>query len=600
MTGTNVRDVFIKIGVVAILIAILCAGVYWLLNDRGIIGSAHEQPCSTVFILGPGMNSRTINFDDNPELSARIDRVVNTYGFAAIVVADGNPASQTRVFDFSVFRPSAAERIIEDDAIKETLVRVRSHFFDEMKNAHSQAPERDLVEALSIAARILSSRPSDEIREIVVLSTGLSTAGFLNFTDDNAWLYSDAIEIIDTMQSNGSLPNLNGITVSWFQMHDVCGVEQEVIPGTQRQNLEEIWRLFVARSGGEFIIVEEHPGRGIYEGLPHVTPVEILSAITGVIVHPEQADVQRGTSYDFSALVAGYGITAQDVEWSIDDSSHPETVIDDNGRLIVAPNDPRESIVIIAVSTADPRVSGRATVRLREESLSEAVVREITIFPDDIILGTASPYNVFDINAMVLGDNNPSQAVRFELTGNNDPGTRVDSNGRIIIGSSETSFILIIRVTSLLDPSIYAEVPVRVFAEAPDTVEVMFVGDSSDFICEEQARNTAGEWVEFIDSQDRGIYLFGCTAHTGNDYLDSVSLGLERAEAFKELLVREFGIDPSRIITMGLGYNNPWNRPNGIRGTPSWNAAVAATNRRVVIMSADDDFAISIYNGTWR
>jgi len=596
MNETRVRDGFIKVGVVVILLSILGGIGYWLLWDK--IFPPFIEPYSTVFVISPGSNSRTINFDDNPELLERINRVVNSYGFAAIVIADGQPANETRVFDFSVFRPDRLDGVINDKAISENVTRLRQLFFEELRNARNQVAERDLIESISLASRILSSRPADEIREITVISSALSTSGWLNFADQNEWLYSDATDIIDILQSNKSLPNLENITVSWFQMFDVCGVVQDVIPGPQRDNLRATWQLIVESAGGEFNPVNAHPGRGIYEDLPPVSPVTIRPTFT-LHVRPLQADVQRGTSHDFSARVVGDGINAQDIEWAIEGPSHPGTTIDKNGRLVVDPNDPRENIVIVAISTENRSITGQATVRLREEALPPPVVREVTIFPDDVIMGTISPYNVLDINAIVEGENNPSQEVRFELHGNNDPNTRIDSNGRISIGGNETAIIIIIRAISVENPRVYAETPVRVFTEPPGIVEVMFLGNSAEFVNRAQARDALRDWVDFINSQSSGIYLFGCTANTGARNSDGVSLGTARAQAVKDLFVREYNIDPSRITIRGLGHQNPWNRPNGLSGTASWDEAAASTNRKTVIMSADDDFAQRIYNGTW-
>ena len=598
MESTKSGNTLIKAGVVIILLAILAVGVYFILRSTGVFDE-QKDGYSAVFVVGATENSRTINFDDNPLLNERIDRVVNTYGYAAIVVADGMPANQTSVFDFSIHRPGKVNTILETGTIEDNLMRFRRHFSDEMQNKRSQTPEKDVLEAVSLAARMLSSRPDDEMREIVVLSTGLSTAGFLNFADDNAWLYSNAAAIIEILQKSNSLPDLDGIVVSWFQMHDVCGALQEIIPGTQRSNLEEIWRLIVTSSGGEFNIFDTHPGTGIYEGLPPVSIVEIFPEITGVRINPPQADVQKGTSHDFSALVAGFGITAQDVEWSVEGPLHPGTAIDENGRLTVATDDPRESIVIIAMSANEPNVSGKAIVNLSDEPLPPATVREILMLPEELILGTETPYNVYDINVMVLGDNNPSQAVSLELIGNNDPNTRIDSAGRIFVGSGETALGLIIKATSEIDPEIHAEMTVRVFGETPEIVEVLFVGDSAIFINKTQAREAVRGWVEFINEQNSGIYLFGCTANLGHSGSNGVALGMSRAEAVKELFVKEHNVESSKITTKGLGHNNPWNRPNGVSGTPSWNEAVASTNRRVVIMSADDDFAKKIYSETW-
>ena len=600
MNSTAIRDGFIRVSVIVLLLAILGGSVFWFFSARGIWPPVEDEPYSVVFVISPGMNSRTLNFDDNPELDARIDRVIRTYGFAAIVVADGDPASQVNTFDFSMFRPGTADRIIEGGTIEENVARLRHHFTEELRNARNQAPERDLMESISLAARILSSRPADEVREIAVMSPMLSTQGVLNFAYDNAWLYSNATDIIEILQDSRNLPNLENITLSWFQGFDVCGVVQDVIPGLQRENLKSTWRLIVESGNGNFNFVEAPPGRGIYEGLPPVSPVPIRSVVTDVIITPAQADVQRGTRHDFSALVAGHGITAQDVDWHIEGPAHPGTYIAPNGRLVVDENDPRDSIVLIAISTEDRSVSGEATVRLREEPLPPAVVTEVTIFPDDVVVGTIPPYNVFDVNALVLGENNPSQEVTFELLGNSDPNTRIDSSGRIFIGDNETAIIIIIRATSILNPSVYAERPVRVFVDAPPVVEVMFLANSATFVNRTQARASIGEWVDFINSQSSGIFLFGCVANIGTGDFDGVALSTARAQAAKDLFVRDYGLDPSRITIRGLSYENPWNRPNGISGTPSWDETAAATNRKVVIMSADDDFAQRVYNGTWR
>lgn len=597
--NTTVRYGFVKVGVVAVLISVLGAVGYWLLWDR--IFPPEIEPYSAVFVISPGPNVRPLNFDA-PEIRERIDRVISTYGFTAIIVSDGNPANQTSTFDFSVFKPDTADRVINNQAINENVNRLQQLFLDELQNARHLEPERDVLEAISLGARILASRPSDEIREIVVLSSGLSTSGFLNFADQNEWLYSDATVIIDILQSNRSLPNLEEIIVSWAHIYDVDSVIQAVIPGSQRENLKATWRLIVESSGGEFNILSAHPREGRYEG-PPVTPVKIRPTFT-LQVSPSTADVQRGTSFDFSAHVVGDGISAQDIDWAIEGPAHPGTFIDD-GRLVVAPDDPRENIILIAISTQDRSVTGQATVRLREEALPPSVVREVRIFPDDVIMGTFPPYNTLEISTTVEGENNPSQEVRFELFGNSDPTTRVDPDGRIFIGQGEigqgeTEIVITIRAISVENPTIYAEIPVRIFTEPPGVVEVMFLGNSDAFVNRAQARSAIAEWVDFINSQNSGVVLFGCTANTGIGNSDGVALGTARAQAVKDLFVREFNVDPNKIAIRGLGHNNIWNRPNGISGTPSWDEAAAATNRKVVIMSADDPDAQRIYDGTLR
>jgi hypothetical protein len=407
------------------------------------------------------------------------------------------------------------------------------------------------------------------------------------------------------------MPDLEGIAVTWFQMHDVAE-PQEVLPGPQRLNLEAVWRMIVMDSGAtDFILMDAQPGTGIYHeyyppyGLPFVSVVPILPFISSVSIHPSNADVQKGTSLDFSAVVTGFGGDAmfgggipQDIDWSIEGPTHPGTSIDEHGRLVVAPDHPSDTLVIIATSAIDPRIYQRAIVRLTESPIGPGVPERVVISPEpEIILETEYPFNSAVVLAIVEGLNNPSQLVSFELIGNTDPRTSVDQSGRIFISPGETSFRIILRVTAIENPHVYGEITVLV-RRPPDVVEVRFVGNTAQLVNRTQAIESVREWVDFINTQDSGIFLFGCTANTGHGGT-GITLGLERANAIRDIFVREFNIDPNRITTRGLGHNNPWNRPNGVSGTPSWNEAVAASNRIVVIMSADDDLARRIYAGTW-
>jgi len=601
------RDNIIFAIVAIIVLVALGIGAFLFLQSRGVI-NPDDDDYSVVFVLGPRVNSRTINFDDNHGFDERIERVVNSYGFAAIVVADGMPANQTDIFDFSAQRPRPFQRIFEASAIEANQTRFRFYLRETMRDARAEAEQADILEAISLAARMLNARPGDGEREIVILGTGLSTSGWLNFAADNTLLISDTTVVVDSLQRIGNLPELEGITVTWFQMHDVASPQRD-LPNPLRMNLEAIWRMILMDSGAAaFNLDPELPGTGIYTldfpptGLPYVSVVEfeLLPIVSQVTVHPGQVTMERGGNQTFSQLVSGFGgDVPQGVRWTVEGPSHPGTEIDETGTLVIAADDPRESIRVRAASDVDPNVFGEATIVIGSlEVIQVGVPERIIIIPGpDIFLETDPPNNVVTVRTIVEGSNNPSQAVNLELIGNTSPNTRIEPSGQITICPNETSFLIVLRVTSEVDPTIIGEANLFV-RRPPDVVEVRFIGNSANFVSITQARAAVSEWVDFINEQDGGIYLFGCTANTGQGA--GVQLGTERANAVRDLFVREFNIDPSRIRTRGLGHDNPWNVPNGIPGTGSWNETVAASNRIVVIMSAEDEWARRIYNGTWR
>jgi len=565
-----------------------------------------NEPHSTVFVIGARMNSRAINFSSS-QLNERLEGSVNSFGFVGFVVADGEPANQMYEFDLSLYRPNIMDDIFNPWGTERALT---SSLLTNMQNYHARVEEAAVLEAIILAARMLSDRPEGERREIVVLGTGLSTEGWLNFTDGNNWINTDAETLVDALVGFGNLPNLYGIYVSWFQMHDV-GYPQRELPNPQRSNLEEIWRLIVMSGGATgFNLVDATPYTVIYDNyffyphrLPDVSVIYVSSPVTGVSVFPQQADVQRGTSQPLNALVEGFGFGGpipQDVEWSIEGPpDHPDTILDEMGNLHIADSDTREYITVIARSVADPRIFGSAIIRLIDAPPPPPIVTGILVFPEELVLGTHAPHNIYHINVVILGENSPPQTFTLELFGNTDPNTRIYQNGRIFIGLRETAFLLTLRITSMYDPAMFIEIPIRIFRETPDVVEVNFVGNTAEFVNIVQARDAVSEWVDFINTQNTGIFLFGCTADTGHGGT-GITLGQERANAVRDLLIHEFNVASNRIETRGLGHNNPWNRPNGISGTPSWNETVAASNRIVVIMSADDELAQGVYNGTWR
>ena len=644
--------------IVLVVIAGLLIGGFFFIRNR--LGETYENH-SVVFVVGPRRNSRTINFNNNPVLDSILHNVTNAYGFATIVVADGVPANQTdNVFDFSDYRPSIITRILAPNSVSDLLDEMQDTLRESMLNARAREEQADILEAITIAARILSARPDDERKEIVVLGTGLSTSGWLNFTDYNNWLFSDAAHMIETLQGRGNLPNLDGITVTWFQMHDVAE-PQPILPGLQRSNLEQIWRLIVMNSGAiAFNLENVHPGDGVFHehfppsGLPYVSIVEISSLLTtNIQIYPPYANVERGTSFAFHVFQEAFNesgmidrgrlfnpfepsYTLPDIPVPLPDyspqpttptyyntpqqpntsippfqsssgmvvdiwiegGSHPGTYF--NGfELVVAIDDHRQSITIVARLNISPNVYAysRATVQL----VSTPVVDVVSILPEqEIVLGTEYPFNSLTLTAIVHGSNNPSQHVHFQLFHNTDPNTRVDSNGNIFIAPGETSTILTVRVTSGVNPSVYTERVIRV-RTPPDSIEVWFVSGSAVFANRAEAINTVREWVDFVNEQEGGIFIFGCVAHTGRGTTENaVRLGLDRANAVRDIFINYFNIPSYRITTRGLGYNNPWNMPNGISGEPSWNEQIAASNRIVVIMSADDAFANRIYNNTWR
>ena len=101
-----------------------------------------------------------------------------------------------------------------------------------------------------MAVRSLSSLEGYESKTIVVIGTGLSTQGTLNFQNNLLSVEADAV--IDLLEDKNEIPDFTDITVVWQQMGDVAAPQQD-LSQTQRKRLQEIWGSIVERGGGTFV-----------------------------------------------------------------------------------------------------------------------------------------------------------------------------------------------------------------------------------------------------------------------------------------------------------------------------------------------------------
>ena len=121
--------------------------------------------------------------------------------------------------------------------------------------------------------------------------------------------------------------------------------------------------------------------------------------------------------------------------------------------------------------------------------------------------------------------------------------------------------------------------------------QVVFIGDKAEYLHPEEAMRTLQPIAEYlIQHPSISILLAGTTAgDKDSDY--TMTLSLSRAETVKSTLV-ELGVDEGRIIAVGLGStNDPWHI-----WSAGYDGAAASSNRKVVLLDATSETAISILN----
>ena len=132
-------------------------------------------------------------------VDAREEALVSQ-AYLSVVVADGEP-----------FQMDGAGVLVardENDVVqKQDRERNRQAIDAMLAEARAKTPETDLLSALDLAARGISSAPGDHT--IVVLDSGLSTVEPLDFRTPGL-LDADPVELADSLKAAGELPDLAG------------------------------------------------------------------------------------------------------------------------------------------------------------------------------------------------------------------------------------------------------------------------------------------------------------------------------------------------------------------------------------------------------
>jgi outer membrane protein OmpA-like peptidoglycan-associated protein len=191
------------------------------------------------------------------------ERALVSQAYVAIVVADGLPFISGHP-GYLVTRNSNSEIQRRDRERNRRLMDAQ------LSDAKAQTPETDLLGALDVAARAISSAPGHHT--IVAVDSGLSTVAPLDFRTPGLF-DSDPAELATSLKTARQLPDLSGVDVVFQGLGDTA-VPQAEIGRPQRTSLIGIWTAIAKAAGASDVKVEASPLTAKPQpGLPPVSPV---------------------------------------------------------------------------------------------------------------------------------------------------------------------------------------------------------------------------------------------------------------------------------------------------------------------------------------
>ncbi len=242
-----------------LLLPLLAAGC-------GKVMGADSGPCALSIVFGRRACSMEPNFSSKA-VTDRVTETISGYGFVSAVSIDGDPSViAAQSYDIPDQYKKADPVKLKADAKNKSQLLLMA-----LQSVQADDAEADLLQALSLAVRSFASAPEDARRVILVIDSGVSTCGLLNF--QNNLINGDPLAIASALQEKEAIPDLKGTTVIFQQLGD-CAAPQSSLSPSQQAKLRSIWKAVVEAGGGSFLAEDDLPNPPLEDAvLPEVSPV---------------------------------------------------------------------------------------------------------------------------------------------------------------------------------------------------------------------------------------------------------------------------------------------------------------------------------------
>lgn len=264
-----------------ITLTILCAcAIMTFFTGCQASESEKTDKNAVCYVIANTANSKGLNLN-SPLIYDTVYTTIRNEGYIAVVNADGNPD----IVYANSFELDDRYQFASKDKLDMEAATSTTNLISGMQSVIADDPEIDYLASLQQAARAISPLEGYDSKSIIVVGTGLSTAGDnLNFC--NNLLSAEPEVIINLLKEKSEIPDFRELKVYWQQMFDVASPQKE-LNSAQKNKLREIYAGIVEAGGGTFIY-NDIVATPVNENIeyPPVTPVDLPSD-TPISFEPE-------------------------------------------------------------------------------------------------------------------------------------------------------------------------------------------------------------------------------------------------------------------------------------------------------------------------
>lgn len=230
--------------IIALVLALILVGATF----TGCSGRvSNEETSNTVYIVGRHANAQPPAIN-NSTIESSVQSAIDNNTLLSVIELDGSPSvEKDNRFTFNL------KKNVSSTIKKKHVSKMTNKVIETFNNLTPKVAEVDILKAIEIAANELNSSDAntDYAKHIVVYSTGVQTTGLIDMTKFNILSSKETVnEVVEQLSAKQALPNLDGITIDWYNLNQVSG-EQKELTAEMEANNEYLWETLIAKAGGK-------------------------------------------------------------------------------------------------------------------------------------------------------------------------------------------------------------------------------------------------------------------------------------------------------------------------------------------------------------
>lgn len=261
-------------------------------------GNNGNDQISLAVVVGAHSNAPNISVE-NETIKNAIYNSCYTYGHVAFLTVDGNPQVS---YQTSIPKPETGMAETKKKSIASDCT---SQLFGVLSNLQPEMPEVDTLAAIRLAAMTLNSVSDNSDKQLIIMDSGLSTTGYLNFT--TGLLSMEPEYVVESLKNSNAIPDLSDITITWMYIGQTASPQSE-LSETQKVRLQKIWQTVLTEAGATTVTFTTDVASGNTE---HIYP-----DVTVVDVEARELDIEtEATTTEISEPLETVVLTAAQVEF---------------------------------------------------------------------------------------------------------------------------------------------------------------------------------------------------------------------------------------------------------------------------------------------